>query len=89
MLISKDWKWLVCSGISISRKHSLGMDLGVGLTATGNNSGEGLYLFYILGKEGVVRQHTEHQLRSQWKIPLPRANEWVFFGWVFVDFKNL
>ena len=63
--------------------------LGVGLTATVNNSGEGLYLFYILGKVGVVRQSIENQLRSQWKIPLPGANEWVFFGWVFVDFKNL
>lgn len=91
VLLRKDWKWLVCSGISISRKQSLGMDLGRWvLTATVNNSGEGLYLFYILGKVGVVRrQHIEHQLRSQWKIPLPRANEWVFFGWVFVDFKNL
>lgn len=57
--------------------------------ATVNNSGEGLYLFYILGKVGVVRQSIENQLRSRWKIPLPEANEWVFFGWVFVDFKNL
>lgn len=62
---------------------------GGALRATVNNSGEGLYLFYILGKVGVVRQCIEHQLRSQWKIPLPRANEWVFFGWFFVDFKNL
>lgn len=26
VFLRKDWKWLVCSGISISRKQSLGMD---------------------------------------------------------------
>lgn len=31
VLLRKDWKRLVCSGISISRKQSLGMDWGWGL----------------------------------------------------------